>query len=108
WRREAAAMRTRVLIGVGVVALVAAGAVLAIVRRQGGDQAAPLPAQVRPLTIGLWGDIPYTSADVTRLPSTIGSMNAANLDSPSSTETSRAAGPATIASTTRPSTASTS
>jgi len=75
-------MRSRVLIGVGVVVLVAAAIGLVVARRQRGDPATPPapPARARPLTIGLWGDIPYTAADAARVPATLDSMNAANLD----------------------------
>jgi hypothetical protein len=34
----------------------------------------------RPLTIGLWGDIPYSAQDVARLPAMLDRMNAAGLD----------------------------
>ncbi len=75
-------MRTRVLIGVTVVALVAVALGLAVARRRGGSSEPTPPTTVaaRPLTIGLWGDIPYTSADASRVAGTIESMNAANLD----------------------------
>ncbi len=77
-------MRTRLLIGTGVVVLVAVALGLVVARRQHGDApppaSAPAPARERPLTIGLWGDIPYTAADVAGVPRTIESMNAANLD----------------------------
>jgi len=78
-------MRTRVLIGVGlVVALAAAGVTAMRVtvggRRGGSGVTSTRPVRARPLTIGLWGDIPYTAADRARVPGTVDSMNAANLD----------------------------
>ncbi len=73
-------MRTRLLIGVAVVVVVAAALGLVIARRQDAKPAPAVPAAVRPLTVGLWGDIPYTDADIARVSGTIASMNAANLD----------------------------
>jgi len=75
-------MRTRMLVGVAVVALVAVALGLAVARRRGGGSEPTPPATVgvRPLTVGLWGDIPYTSIDASRVSGTIESMNAANLD----------------------------
>jgi len=74
-------MRTRLLIGVGVVALAAVAVVLVVIRRQDAKPTPPVPAATaQRLSIGLWGDIPYTAADIARVPGTIASMNAANLD----------------------------
>ncbi|MEN3314503.1 MAG: hypothetical protein V7605_737 [Acidimicrobiaceae bacterium] len=75
-------MRTRVLVGAGIVVTVAVVVGLAVTLASGGGKrpAPPAPAAGRPLTIGLWGDVPYTAADQAGLPATIASMNAANLD----------------------------
>jgi len=73
-------MRARLWIGAALVALVAVAGGLVVVRRQNAKSTPPVPVADRRLTIGLWGDIPYTAEDMARVPATIASMNAANLD----------------------------
>jgi hypothetical protein len=78
-------MRARVVVGVAVVAvaLAATGLGIAAVRHRTGTAptATTSPtAMARPLHVGLWGDIPYTAADLGRVPATVDSMNASGLD----------------------------
>lgn len=45
-----------------------------------GTAASTVVERDRPLTVGLWGDTPYTPQDVARLPAMLERMNAAGLD----------------------------
>lgn len=80
-------MRARLVVVLGVV--VAAGLVLALARPFGDDAprsalpptAAPITEPPEPpVTVGLWGDMPYTADDGPRVARIIADMNASDLD----------------------------
>ncbi|MGI9023220.1 MAG: hypothetical protein ACR2HV_08325 [Acidimicrobiales bacterium] len=78
-------MRNRALTGIAVLAvavLVATLTAALVVAGRDGDSPGPEPGVngERPVTVGLWGDIPYTAEETARVARTIADMNAANLD----------------------------
>jgi len=75
-------MRRGELLGTGVLVattLAAALVAAAVIAGSDGDPRPPPPAGDA-VTVGLWGDIPYTADDAVRLNRTIDAMNAAQLD----------------------------
>lgn len=74
-------MKARILVVSGLVAAVVAGLWLAALGDDGPERRpAPRAREALPVTVGLWGDIPYTADAVPKVERMIDDMNAANLD----------------------------